>query len=317
MCYPVCMHSTVIGHRQILDFFDRARSQGTLSHAYCLVGPSKVGRRHIARYVGAQLCETSIEAIDAHPDFVNVARERDAKTSKLKRDISIDQIRELTSRLRRSSFNKDGYKVAIIDGAEHLSRGASNALLKTLEEPRSKTIIFLIVEDERQLLATIRSRCHVLYVNPVPVEELGDLSAHVDAKQLSQALGRPGVLKEWMETQELFSEHRDAVSLFESMLGKPLYEKMQTIDHLFGDKTDHIAAREKLIQTLDVWNVCIRDMLLANIGQGASRVFSHNDVSVDTKVLFTIEKQLTSAKQLLKQNIHPRLVVETILLHLP
>lgn len=308
------MQSTVIGHSQILDFFDRAIKKGALSHAYCLVGPSQIGRKHIARHIGAQLCETKESTLDVHPDFVSIQRARDHKTDKLKRDISIEQVRELNRRLKQSTFRKDGYKVAIIDDAQHLSISASNALLKTLEEPRSKTLLFLIVEDERDLLQTIVSRCHVLYVNQVLATSFTD----VDEKMAAQSLGKPGVLKRWLKDQELFSSHKASIALFEDLIGKPLYEKMQAIDHLFGDKTDHIAARERLVETLGIWNVCIRDMLLRNLGLGQKRVYSTSDtVSIDTPKLLVVEEKIVTAKKLLQQNIHPRLVVETILLHLP
>ena len=55
-----------------------------------------------------------------------------------------------------------GYKVIIIAPAETMNIAASNALLKTLEEPCANTLLILISEQLAQLTATLRSRCQQL-----------------------------------------------------------------------------------------------------------------------------------------------------------
>ncbi|HLD84743.1 MAG TPA: DNA polymerase III subunit delta' C-terminal domain-containing protein, partial [Coxiellaceae bacterium] len=72
--------------------------------------------------------------------------------------IKIDQIRALSDQLSRTA-HAGGYQVAIISPADAMPLGAANALLKTLEEPSGKVVIFLIDNQQHILPATIASRC--------------------------------------------------------------------------------------------------------------------------------------------------------------
>lgn len=85
--------------------------------------------------------------------------------------IKIEQIRDLTDKLMKSASDAK-YKVAIIENADCMQEKASNALLKTLEEPLGKTILILLSSKVAQLPITIRSRCsHVLLKAP-PKDDL-------------------------------------------------------------------------------------------------------------------------------------------------
>ena len=53
-----------------------------------------------------------------------------------------------------------------------MSQAAANSLLKILEEPPSKSIILLLVNNIKTLLATIISRCQLIKFNPVPLQEI-------------------------------------------------------------------------------------------------------------------------------------------------
>jgi DNA polymerase III subunit delta' len=74
------------------------------------------------------------------------------------KQIRIEQIRELSEELSLTS-HQGGYKVGVISPADVLNRFAANALLKTLEEPPSRTVLILVVTQPSRLPATILSRC--------------------------------------------------------------------------------------------------------------------------------------------------------------
>lgn len=74
------------------------------------------------------------------------------------RVIVIDQIRDLNCALHRTA-TEDGWRVAVIRHADRLNAQASNALLKTLEEPGIRTMLLLVTDAAQELLPTIRSRC--------------------------------------------------------------------------------------------------------------------------------------------------------------
>ena len=131
----------IIGHNNILDYFENIEKNGTISHAYLFVGPPLVGKKTTAQFLAATLLETSYEKINIHPDFLFVQREKNEKTEKMKKNIDVEQIRKLRSFFSLGSYFKK-HKIAIIDNAEHMNANASNALLKTLEEPGKNNILF-------------------------------------------------------------------------------------------------------------------------------------------------------------------------------
>jgi DNA polymerase III subunit delta' len=97
---------------------------------------------------------------DLHPDWMSV-RPMDES-----RQIRIEQVRELGQELALTS-HQGGYKVGVLSPADLLNRFAANALLKTLEEPPSRTVLILVATQPSRLPATILSRCQRIRV-PAP-----------------------------------------------------------------------------------------------------------------------------------------------------
>jgi len=75
-----------------------------------------------------------------------------------KKNIEIDQIREIIKFTNQSSFNNKS-RFIILDDVEFLNINASNALLKNLEEPNENVFFILIFNSEKFLIDTIKSRC--------------------------------------------------------------------------------------------------------------------------------------------------------------
>ena len=95
---------------------------------------------------------------NSHPNFKIITKLIDEKSKKMKKYITIDQIRNLESFIYQSSFYKLP-KIILIDTADELGINSSNSLLKILEEPKKNTFFFLISNQPSKLLSTIRSRC--------------------------------------------------------------------------------------------------------------------------------------------------------------
>lgn len=202
-----------------------------MPHAWLITGPKGIGKATLAyrfaRYVLAQGDQSDASgglfgdelpkddalsmAIDAdHPVFGRIAagahgnlltieRRPDAKTGKVSSNILIDNVRRIHGFFEHTAA-EGGWRIAIVDSADEMNRNAANALLKTLEEPPSKSILILVAHRPGLLPATIRSRCRVLEMRPLPDDQviafLGrrapELSAE-DAMALAQlAEGSPG-----------------------------------------------------------------------------------------------------------------------------
>ena len=164
----------ILGQKRVVDVLLRSINSGRVPHAYLFEGISGCGRRTTAlALVQALFCASPVDGdaccrcasckkIEAgsHPDIQIVAPLPE------KRDISIDQIRELQQMLSLRPYEA-GRKACIIEPAERMSTGASNALLKTLEEPPGSAVMVLLTNQSDMLLSTIRSRCQLLRFSPL------------------------------------------------------------------------------------------------------------------------------------------------------
>lgn len=202
-------HAPLPWQQELWNGLADARRRGRLTHALLLAGPEGVGKRHFARTLAhglicesadaaglaCGLCRSCVQlAAGTHPNLLWIGVEHDDKTGKDKRDISIEQLRELGSRLALSS-HYGGAKVAVIDPADAMNVSGVNALLKTIEEPPPATHLLLISERPMALAATLRSRCQRLRFTVPPRAQAEDwLRAEepgLDALALERAGGAP------------------------------------------------------------------------------------------------------------------------------
>ncbi|MEK7541163.1 MAG: hypothetical protein AAB529_02960 [Patescibacteria group bacterium] len=168
----------IIGHQKQWDFLRKKFELEKLSHAYLFVGEGQLGKKRLAKEFvkfincqdrknvprprqdfGGQACQKcfSCQAIDkgSFPDLKIITKKED------KNEIEILQIRETLNFLSYKSYY-GFFKAVIIDGAEEMNQEAQSCFLKTLEEPKGKTILFLITSKPDMLLPTISSRCQTL-----------------------------------------------------------------------------------------------------------------------------------------------------------
>lgn len=207
----------VRGHDALVDGFDRAVQRGRLAHAYLFIGPPGIGKRLFALELAkALLCEQPagprLEACDhcpscllfdagTHPDFFAAGRPEENLT--IPRDVIVELCRNLSLKPARGRR-----KIAVLDDADDLNTPgsqleAANAFLKTLEEPPEGSVLILIGTSVEQQLATIVSRCQIVYFTPLPAELVADLlrAQGIDDATLVERLvqlsgGSPGKARE-------------------------------------------------------------------------------------------------------------------------
>jgi len=171
----------IVGQDHAVEQFASAWATRKLHHAWLLAGPKGVGkasfafaaaRRVLAEAAGPPFDLPGIETEDdhpivklveaeSHPDMRWLKRLTDEKTGKLKRDISVEQIRELGEFLTLTPALSP-WRVVVIDTVDELQAAGANALLKMLEEPPANSLFFLASHAPGRLLPTIRSRCRRL-----------------------------------------------------------------------------------------------------------------------------------------------------------
>jgi DNA polymerase-3 subunit delta' len=151
-----------------------------VAHAWLLLGPSGSGKSAAATaiasaincavepLVGCGSCSNCARiARNSHPDVHRIAPEGPL--------IPIDVIREaVIPEAARSPFEAR-WKVFVIEEADRMSPAAQSVLLKTLEEPQPDTVFVLVSDEEDELLDTIRSRCRIVRLEPVPEQRTIEL----------------------------------------------------------------------------------------------------------------------------------------------
>jgi DNA polymerase-3 subunit delta' len=166
----------ILGHRQEIAHLERAIATGKVSHAYIFNGDKGTGKSRLAEAFAQTLqcegtgrkpcgeCHSCRQAQSGnHPDIIYITHEKPAS-------IGVEDIRDqLTGDIQIRPYNGK-YKIYIIPDAEKMTVQAQNAILKTIEEPPEYAIILLLTTNEQIFLDTIRSRCVLLNLKPVPDE---------------------------------------------------------------------------------------------------------------------------------------------------
>lgn len=164
---------TLLGHSGAWDEWRDAMSGARMHHGWMLTGKQGLGKMLFAEAAARELVakDSGHQPDGAHPDILILKRlpkddkeekKKDAgKPFETKRNITVHQIRAMQQRLNTRPTLGDR-RVVIIDPADDMEKGASNALLKSLEEPPAGTYFILIAHRPARLLPTIRSRCRTV-----------------------------------------------------------------------------------------------------------------------------------------------------------
>ena len=244
-----------------------------------------------------------------------------------RRDIRIDQIREIESFLNLTAY-EGSYKVVILDGAELLNTAAANALLKTLEEPPVNVLLLLLTSNEDALLSTIKSRCRFLYLKPVAKSELADklVAGYAAAPEMAEQLARLsrgclGQAVNALHDGQILEQREADLERLEEVCEGGLDARFNYAAELAARFIrDRDATRELLYLWLRWW----RDLLL--IKEGAEQYVHNADriiplrlqaTRLTTAQVVAFIKRLNLTLEALDRNANARLALEVLMLNLP
>lgn len=330
----------VLGQNKIINTLKFSLLEGHLSHAYLFVGSKHVGKMTLAiNFAQALNCDSedrpcgechTCSRIDSgnHPDIqvIQLSNTNDDQASSRK-SISVEQIRDLQYSVNLKPY-EGGYRIIIIDGAEHMSESAANSLLKTLEEPPPNTVFILLAVDENSLLSTILSRCQKFELLPLPVKEVrqslvqqwGIPEEH--AELLARAChGNIGWAIMALNDENLIEERALDLANFIELGGDSIVKRFEFASDLatrFGK--NRLAVREQL----ELWLTWWRDVLMmkTDCSQFITNIqltetIQKNAMQFSTSAIAGAIRAIQETIQQLEQNANPRLALEVLMLNIP
>jgi DNA polymerase-3 subunit delta' len=335
----------IIGHEWAVQYLRRCLANGRDAHAYLISGPAGIGKALLAlRLAQAMNCNHESDApclncrdcrrIERgnHPDVriasmttqaAGLKADEAARQKELKIGTIRDWLRDVT--LRPYEGRR---RVFILHDAERLNEEASNAMLKTLEEPPPFATLILVA-NSADLLPTVVSRCQPIRLRPLPRQqvvhalteragqnpETAALLAARSGGRIGWALQMAAAPDEWQAYQERLDEllalHQQTFSL------SFRWAEERSKEYRGG-------AQETVFAWLDLWQSWWRDVLL--VAAGCTGHITHVDRrealerdahNCELVRVHAFVSRLGTAAQQLRENVNPQLVLENLLLHLP
>lgn len=318
----------IIGHQQMQQHLENAILSNKVGHAYLFQGDPGSGKRLMANTFAMALqceaggakgcgqCHSCKQAVSRnHPDIIYVTHEKP-------NSIGVDDIRgQLVSDVMIKPYNGK-YKVYIVSEAEKMTVQAQNALLKTLEEPPAYAVILLLTTNASVLLDTIRSRCVLLNLKPVPDDqvrkylmenlEIPDYQADICVAFAQGSIGRAAALASFENFNAIKASAMQLVNNIKEMDINDVISGVKNVMQYKVDINDYLDIlavwfRDVLYfkATRDIDGIIFRDQL-KGIRKNAS-TSSYEGLEV-------ILKALQTAKTRLDANVNFDLTMELLFL---
>ena len=316
---------SILGQENAVTQLSKALHSDRLAHAYLFHGPRGTGKKLTAlRFAKALYCPAALTgACDTcatcrkianrnHPDVLLIEPEGAA--------VRIEAIRMIQNRLGYKPYESDRTTI-IIDCCELLTLPASNALLKTLEEPPGNALLLLLASRKEALPLTIVSRCRLLPFRPLAPQHIATI------------LCRQGVDSETANSAALLAE--GSLEAFGDANPAHLLVRRQAAYDLLSDvlaardpglfaKARQLAGKRDQCEELLRWlELLCRDMVML---KAAPAIPLHNqDLRAGLTALATplTQARLLDTCDLIEQlrhritmNVNPQLIFERLLIHM-
>ena len=330
------MSWNLLGHETAIQFLQIHSQPEKIRHAYLITGAEGVGRETLAlAFVKALNCANPpskgdfcgecqpCRQIDAQA-FPDLAILRIAEGA---RELKIEQVRAMQQSLALAPYQSN-YRVVLIPDFQRATMGASNALLKSLEEPPSRAIIILTADARESLLETIASRCEVVRLRPMRIDDLAKelqlthgLSEGESRKLAQLAGGRVGTAMHYLRDEELLEKYKNVLDQLEEILGMNLRDRLKYVEKLQRAKGQ---ARETYSFLIATWLTFWRDVLIRSeagevplVNLEKEELIRHTAAALNLQQVAGILQRHEEALTMLDQYVNSRLILENLLLNLP
>lgn len=297
------MFSYLIGNEQAKLRLQRLLSGGRLPNSLLFAGEEGVGKRQFALAIAKSfLCKEAAadegcgkcpvcqristfalpkpDDKDAHKRVIFGEHPDVGTVVAYNRNILVDAVRHLESEANFRPFEGQA-RFFILDDADKMNDGASNALLKTLEEPAPTSYIFLVTSRPDALLPTIRSRCQMLRFAPVEIEMIERFlieqrALSQDAARLAARLSRGSVGRALAIKVEEFREQR---ALMLDIVRNAVTTGDNAAMIRFSEGLNDAKNKERFEKNLDILESVIHDIWTLRHGGEISRIVN-SDIAI-------------------------------------
>ncbi|MEP6776416.1 MAG: DNA polymerase III subunit delta' [Chloroflexota bacterium] len=343
----------IVGHERAVAMLRASIRAGRIAHAYLFTGMEGSGKHSLALAfamavncqadapggqewpdVPCGICVSCVRfARGSHPDLIEVNLDTQATAtgdigSKSKtgpaKELRIDAIREMQANVGLSPHSAR-WKVYIVGDADKMNDEASNALLKTLEEPPAHTIIILLAPDDKSVLATISSRCFLVPLRSMSRERVARVlvqkwGAEREQADLLAALagGRLGYAVRLMQDRENMERRRSALQELSVLSGSHINDRVNAAARyakMFSE------SRPVLYDMLQDWEGWWRDViavrapapeLVVNVDQ--MQALQSAARKHGAKSALAAIQLIQDTRQQLLENVNPRVALEALAL---
>ncbi|PDW02864.1 DNA polymerase III subunit delta' [Candidatus Viridilinea mediisalina] len=334
----------IIGHEWAIEQLQTSISNATDAHAYLISGMAGIGKALVAlRFAQALNCEQATGApclscrtcrrIERgnHPDLriagmASQAAGLKADEAARQKELKIGTVREWQRDLTLRPYEARR-RIFILHDAERLNEEASNAMLKTLEEP-PPYVTLILVANSTELLPTIVSRCRVLRLRPLPRRQVAAaLEARGVTKDDAAMLaawsgGRIGWAFQLVEQPDAVARRDEQLDTLLNLQGSSLSAGMRWAEQ--RAKEYRSGEQETVFAWLELWQGWWRDMLLTAAGcpEGIVNTDRRDQLAQLAKgqslaQIHAMATRIGQAAQHLRENGNPQLVLEHVVLQVP
>ncbi len=325
----------VIGQDNIVQVLQKAIAHQKIASGYLFWGQEYLGKEALGRsFIQALLCEKQDGLYcgkcrfcrqwekGVYPDYYELALGQE------KKNIGIEEVRDVISKISRSSFSGN-YKVVLIKDAQSVSLEAYNALLKSLEESKPQTVFLFLAPSLKGIPQTVLSRLVIWRLIPFSQEKMFSyFQSRVKDRDILEtvikiAAGRPYLAKRFLDNPPLLESYQRVVRYFVALLNLSSLEQFCYIEDVLEKKKSFNEKVKVAKSLLDGWLLIFRDLLLLKSGAGeqVTNVFLLSRLKAvgkrySSSYLVAVLDEINLAKELLEKNINPQLLLENLILKL-
>jgi DNA polymerase-3 subunit delta' len=318
----------VIGHENAILIFQKMIVNDAFPHALLIDGMMGVGKSKLVFELSKAIfcdtlktdacntCKSCLKMIhENHPDYLDIYPDG--------KQIKNHQIEAFQSFLSKKAYT-GSYKIVCIHDAHKMNASAQNRILKTLEDPSEKVVIFLLTHQAQTLMETVKSRCQKIKLSGISEEAISKflieehnidpVKSSVYSKLSNGSLGRA---IEYV-TSTTFSEIQAQIEiLLKAIDQKNKMDVLKSLDFFLAEK-------EKISDVLEYMVLWYRDLLLYKKAK-AKKLLIHGDSfelikqlarNLSVKQVIKNIETIASTEKKLNQNGHYDLTIELLLIQL-